>query len=327
MKSVLIILPYFGKLPNYFQLFLNSCSINPQIHWELITDQDLSRENFTIPSNVFVEIESFGSVKKRTKKIFGSEIIDAYSLCKYRAGYPELFSKRVIHYDFWGFCDCDLIFGNLSTWITADVLDKYDKISWRGHLTLIKNTPIINLIYKKEIPGYKTFQGCINGTDGLNLFDEVGLNRIFEHEGLRIYFDLPICDLRIRDNNFICQHNIFEEDSNKNQIFEWNRKGLWRTYVRNGILESQPIAYVHFLKRSMFVGENLAPSANKYLIVPNKFIPFKDPTVSDVLFYARKKFYWSYYKKRLTFRFLLNKFVEMFNTQKKEVDFYERKGK
>lgn len=40
MKSIIIIVPYFGEFPNYFQLFLNSCKYNESINWVIITDKE-----------------------------------------------------------------------------------------------------------------------------------------------------------------------------------------------------------------------------------------------------------------------------------------------
>ena len=51
-----------------------------------------------------------------------------------------------MEYDFWGYCDIDLIFGNIRKFITDDILDKYDKILSRGHFTLFRNKDSINTI-------------------------------------------------------------------------------------------------------------------------------------------------------------------------------------
>lgn len=324
MKKILIILPYFGKFPNYFQLFLNSCGINTSINWQLITDQCV--DDLIIPNNIFVDKDDFGEVKSRIKSIFESDIDTPYSLCKYKVVYPEIFSTRIKDYDFWGFCDCDLIFGNLREWITDAVLAEYDKISWRGHLTLFRNTSEINNLYKLEIPGYKTFKGCVFNSDGINLFDEVGINKIFDHEGKRIYMDLPLCDLRIRDYNFICQHNIFDESTNVNQIFEWSRNGLQRVFVANGKLGKQDVAYVHFLKRPMQISCQDVMHAEKFLIVPNRFTTYKNVSVNDVIEFSKNRFYWSYYKSRLSIKIIVKKIINILSRKHLEPDIYERKS-
>ncbi|MGZ1250167.1 DUF6625 family protein [Lactobacillus delbrueckii subsp. bulgaricus] len=49
MKKVAFIVPYFGKLPNYFQLFLNSCRLNKNFKWIIVTDDKTS---YSWPQNV-----------------------------------------------------------------------------------------------------------------------------------------------------------------------------------------------------------------------------------------------------------------------------------
>ena len=43
-------------------------------------------------------------------------------------------------YDFWGYCDLDLIFGDIRKFVNEEVLNTYEKIYNRGHLTLFKNS-------------------------------------------------------------------------------------------------------------------------------------------------------------------------------------------
>mgnify|MGYP007026189052 CR=1 FL=1 len=40
MKKLLIVL-WFGKFPNYFELYLDSCSHNRSWNWMIFTDQDV----------------------------------------------------------------------------------------------------------------------------------------------------------------------------------------------------------------------------------------------------------------------------------------------
>lgn len=323
MKSILIVLPYFGKLPNYFNLFLKSCAVNSTINWLLVTDQELNKIN--IPDNFIIKKLRFSDIQKLADIKYGKAPATPYSLCKYRVVYHELFHDDVKNFDFWGFCDCDLIFGNLRELITDEVLLTYDKISWRGHLTLFRNHKDVNNAYKYEFSGFKTFLGCINDSDGINLFDEVGINKIFNMLGLKIYEDLPFADLLIRSNNFVCQHNIFDLQTNVYQIFRWTEKGLYRIYALDKKIYSQPIAYVHFLKRPMEWDDHSIENDHAFLIVPNKFIKDEELTLEKLHLYSRKAIYWKYILPRLKPKFIFNKILEKFRTKNLEPDIYERK--
>lgn len=323
MKSIIVILPYFGKFPIYFPLFLKSCSSNDSIDWLIVTDQ--SADSYVVPKNCIWVNKSFTQMQQEIKDTLGYKPEITYDLCKYRAAYHIIFNKYVSVYDFWGFCDCDLIFGNLRNFITENVLEKYDKISWRGHLTLIRNSSRLKDIYLTEIPGYKTFRGCVSNSDGVNLFDEVGLNKIFDYFKLPIYTDLPICDLVIRKYNFVCNHGLFDDETNKRQIFRWDNGKLFRVYLYNGMIYSQEVVYVHFLKRPMKYDESdIAISmGSSFLIVPNEFVADRGLTPQIVAKYSRNKFYWNYYKKRLKPKFILDKILSKINPKKLEMDRYE----
>ena len=44
MKSkVTFLIPYFGILPNYFDLFLKSCEYNAEYQWIVFTDDETPR--------------------------------------------------------------------------------------------------------------------------------------------------------------------------------------------------------------------------------------------------------------------------------------------
>ncbi len=323
MKSIIIVLPYFGKFPNYFNLFLKSCATNSTINWLLVTDQKLDKKN--LPKNFILKKSSFSDIQNLAKEKYGKSPISPYSLCKYKVVYHEIFYNEVKEFDFWGFCDCDLIFGNLRKFLTNKILSTYDKISWRGHLTLFRNTQNVNEAYKNEFLGFKTFRGCINDSDGINLFDEVGINKIFNQLGLKIYEDLPFADLQIRSNNFICQHNIFNLETNKNQIFRWTEEGLFRIYIYNKEIHTQSIAYVHFLKRPMRWDDYSVEKEHAFLIIPNRFIRDEKLTPNKLYKYSRKKFYWTYILSRLTPKFLFNKLIEKIKQRNLDPDIYERK--
>ena len=62
-----------------------------------------------------------------------------YKLCDYRICYGAVFQDFIKNYDFWGFCDIDLLWGNIRTFITEGILNKYDKIGFQGHSTLVRN--------------------------------------------------------------------------------------------------------------------------------------------------------------------------------------------
>ena len=147
MKKILI-LPYFGKFNNYFNLWLDSCKYNNDIDWLIITDNHINQ----ISNNIKVINKTFEDLKSYIQKKFNFKINleTPYKLCDYKPYYGYIFEEYIKGYDFWGYCDCDLIFGDINKFIIQDIFDKYDKIFRRGHLSFIRNNKYINTNFFKH---------------------------------------------------------------------------------------------------------------------------------------------------------------------------------
>ena len=164
---VIFIIPYFGILPNYFDLWLKSCEYNPNFNWLIITDD---KREFNYPKNVSVIYKSFSEVKIYIEGKFDFKICleRPHKLCDYKPAYGYIFNDLINDYDFWGYCDLDCIFGNLSKYITKEMLEKYDKIFSLGHMTLYRNNKYINSLFMKTINNrlryrevFSTNWGCV----------------------------------------------------------------------------------------------------------------------------------------------------------------------
>ena len=75
--KICILVPYFGKLPNYFQLWLNSCRMNPTITWKLFVDDCTG---YTFPDNVEVSYTSLEAIRNRFQSYFDFKISLSYTM-------------------------------------------------------------------------------------------------------------------------------------------------------------------------------------------------------------------------------------------------------
>lgn len=129
-------------------------------------------------------------------------IKNPYKLCDYRPMYGYIFEEYLKEYYYWGFCDTDIILGNLSKFITVDMLKEYDKIFCLGHLTLIKNTFENNRIFMNEIAGERYYKKVLS-TDYNLIFDEEGvdeynINSMFLKAGKKIFEEDLSLNINIR---------------------------------------------------------------------------------------------------------------------------------
>lgn len=166
----MLILPYFGKFNNYFPLFLRSCGANPSFDFLIITDDATP---YDYPTNVHVVRMTFAEFKAKAAQKLGFEpcLPSPYKLCDFKPAYGLLFEEYLDGYDYWGHCDCDLIFGNLDKFVTP-ILDKgFDKVFAAGHLTIYRNNKDNNRRFMKPLSGELIYKQAFT-TDRIFVFDE-----------------------------------------------------------------------------------------------------------------------------------------------------------
>lgn len=154
-KKILIIICWYGDYPWYFSYFLYSCSFNQTIDFILITDNKERIVNK--PSNLQVKYLALKEIEKLASSKLGFNVsLDyPYKLCDFKATYGFLFSEIIEKYDFWGYSDIDLVFGNIRNFITEDILTKYDIISSRhdyltGVFCLYRNTEQLTTLFMQS---------------------------------------------------------------------------------------------------------------------------------------------------------------------------------
>lgn len=145
-KRACFIIPYFGKLPNYFQLFLNSCAPNKKFDWLIITNDN---RGFSYPKNVKKIFMEWNEFKRFAQKKFKEKLALEYpkKLCDFKPTQGYLFEDLIGQYSYWGYCDIDTIMGNLDEQLPLSFLNKYDKIFSLGHMVLFKNSFEINRVF------------------------------------------------------------------------------------------------------------------------------------------------------------------------------------
>jgi len=158
MKSIAILTPYFGQWPEWFDLYLESCCSNSSVNWIFISDC-VGPNN--APDNTQFIHTSFGDYKKLVSEKLGINFnpSSAYKLCDLKPAYGYIHQELLSSYDFWGFGDIDVIYGDIRQFYTDELLSKYNSLSshWdrvSGHLFLMKNTSIFREAFK-QIPAWK----------------------------------------------------------------------------------------------------------------------------------------------------------------------------
>jgi hypothetical protein len=173
LKSIGIICCFFGPWPRWGNLFLESCRRNPTVDFFLVTDCAIPLRDAPNIKIVDLDVPRFNALA--TEKLgIQVKVRRPYKIVDFRPAFGVLFREFLEKYDFWGYCDLDVIFGDIRSFLTGELLDQYDVIATRkeivtGHFTLFRNEDRITRIYQRSRDLEKVF-----GSEGITAFDECG---------------------------------------------------------------------------------------------------------------------------------------------------------
>ncbi len=280
MKSIVLIIPYFGKKPDYFELWKMSALQNEDVDFLLATDI----EEIQSEKNIHVIHLTLPELKKMAQKKFSFEIRleQPYKCCDYKPAYGIIFEEYIKEYDFWGHCDLDLIFGRIRQFVTEDVLEKYDKIYEHGHFCLYRNQKENNRIFMTngEYPEVN-YQECFQ-TDDNYAFDEFpGMLYKCHRLGIHTYLSTSdFFDVKTDEKAFV---DAFEPHRQVRTIFRYDDGKLEACEIDIARLQAQKydeiskreVMYMHFQKRKLEKIEAALLTKKKFFLIPNRVVPIE----------------------------------------------------
>ena len=296
--KVALIQPYFGPLPNYFDLALKSYAFNSGYDWYLFTD-DRSHHNY--PPNVFVTHTTLDRLKSRFQQHFDFPLLleRPYKLCDYKPLYGHLFADYLKGYDFWGHFDPDIIFGRISNFVPEELYRQYDKIFDRGHFALYRNTPAVNLLYRERVTNCVDYRVVLASKRNW-AFDERedGVNGFFAPRNLKLYIGSPCANIFYGDYALrLCGEARGRGSKADQSCFAYENGGVSRHYLVADEIRREEFMYIHLQKRRM---EVLCRDTSTYLIYRNAFRE-AEPITKTLLRSANRDriFYRFFWRKRI----------------------------
>lgn len=292
MKKAIFIIPYFGKLPYYFLLWEKTAGYNKEFTFWILTDDKTVVTHY---ENVVITQLSFEQFVQKAQKVFDFPVglTTPRKLCDFKPTYGYIFEDEIKDYQYWGYCDIDVVLGNLNKLIPLE--EGHDKLFVHGHMTLFKNTPDINRMFMSDIHSNETFQDVLADTEN-HIFDEpsdgLNINLISEQCGIKTFFDYKVADINPYSYlfkrslyDYSCprkQGRIVKQENIAKQIFYWERGNLFR-YALNSSneMEVDEFRYFHFQKRNMKIGD--IETCDSFLIIPNTVIPFEEGIIGDTI--------------------------------------------
>lgn len=139
MRKTLLIVPFFGELPPWFDRWRESIGRLEPYGYDVLLDRD--EDGF----------------RERADKILA---VDAPPLAgtgkawDFRPALGVLYDEELAGYDFWGHTDLDVVYGRVWEWITDEFLDSVDLHSNHhdyvcGFWSTYRNKPPVNELFRR----------------------------------------------------------------------------------------------------------------------------------------------------------------------------------
>jgi hypothetical protein len=263
-KKIALVMPYFGNWPEWIDLYFYSCNRNRMIDFLIYTDCPV-KQTWKKYNNVHFQKLSFQDycTLVSTKLEINFHPVSAYKLCDLRPFYGIIHQPDLCNYDFWGFGDCDLVYGDMSVLINDKNLRKYDLLTTHsyhiaGHFTIMRN----NLKYRnlglnienwKELLINENWIGLDENQWSYLTYRKLKWVRIF-HKYVTKKMGIGLLDYLDKANKLFCnrftKRHFKEYNTTPNPSSEQNCAKVWRYNVQNGkIFDPQGVEliYLHFL--------------------------------------------------------------------------------
>lgn len=147
-----ICIVYFGPKPIYLNLFFKGAEFNTDVDFIFFTDWKDVKVDLTNVHFVSTTLHDFETLVRKKTALQDLQLPNAYKLCDLKPAWPHILEDYLVDYDYVGYCDIDLIFGDLNRilkeLIPFDVLTGC-RSYFSGAFTLLKNKPEILKLYQQ----------------------------------------------------------------------------------------------------------------------------------------------------------------------------------
>jgi hypothetical protein len=255
-KKITLLFVYFGIFPDWIDLFFQTVRNNSSVSFIFYTDCDFSNCK---SSNVIFHKISFQNyielVRNKLKINFKPK--NAYKLCDLKLFYGLIHYEDIKDSDYYGYADFDLLFGDIRSFYTDEILENNDIFSTHetilsGHFSLFKNIEFNRNIFKL-IGGWKEkiespyYVGIDEYTCLIKSIKQTKINRIFYK------FNLPSKIWKAREVRMYLKEQYttpftsiawLDETVNSKQPDTWFYKNGIITNSRDG---NKNFIYIHFM--------------------------------------------------------------------------------
>lgn len=269
MKSIVVLFPHFGTLPPQYKMWRESALRNPDIDFMFFTDCDVESA-----PNIFVHKMQFSDFKQMMTKAFDFPILldRPYKICDYRPAFAYALADYVKGYDFWGWGDLDVVYGDIRAFVTDEVLSHYKMISGYGHFTLYHNDEDTNTYFLKPVEGYVDYKEALTRPESM-YYDEYGYKGFGDKwkdcRPADCWLDWPFENASKPKQSY---HFNSLTRGWKQVVFEHVGNKLYMIRFNHGKMEKKESLYAHFQHRPFM--KDKVTDYSHFLVTPNAIIDY-----------------------------------------------------
>lgn len=309
MKKIRLIIPYFGKLPKFFPYFLLTAKRNQKIDFLIYTDQKVDQFEILNAKNIEFVTLSFDDLREKIQSKFDFKISlkTPYKLCDYRVAYGLIFEKELKEYDYWGFCDTDVLLGDIYQFLEKHSFfeNDYARYGLFGHLQIFKNSQEVNYIFMSgQGSNYRLDYQNVFTNEQSFIFDEAnGIQKIFEKCHFKQLQDKFFDDIDISHFSF----REYGENEPKRYYFWSEKNGLESIEIKDNKLVVKHPLYAHFQKRTIECPE--FEVVDSFYVIPNRLVVGDKISIQEIEKVTNNRFYWEYVKSTFLKKFKREKWT------------------
>lgn len=296
MKRIRLIIPYFGRLPKFFPYFLLTAKRNQKIDFLIYTDQKIDQFEILNAKNIEFVTLSFDELRERVQSKFDFKISlkTPYKLCDYKVAYGLIFEEELKGYDYWGFCDTDVLLGDIYQFLEEHSFfeNDYTRYGLLGHLQIFKNSSEVNRVFMSgQGLNYRLDYHNVYTSEQNFIFDEAeGIQKLFEKCQFKQLQDKFFDDIDISQFSF----REYGENEPKRYYFWSEENGLESINLIDGDIVVKRPLYAHFQKRMIKCPE--FKLVDSFYVIPNQLVIGEKISKQELVEVTRNKFYWEYIK-------------------------------
>lgn len=167
MLKKLIIRPFFGELPEWMPEYYKNIEDLKKYGFDFLIFTDKQKFIDLVKEKLGIELDFSDYEKGDTRKV--SELRPAFGI---------IFEDYLKDYDFWGHTDFDVVYGNLSKFVSDEFLNGLDIFgndpeALCGPFSLFRNISKVNNLFKEEENWAEIFKDKI-----YHAFDEEGMSEV-----------------------------------------------------------------------------------------------------------------------------------------------------